>query len=511
LNLNRWTITKRIVIGAAVLFATLLAVVGSSLTGLHTLQERIGRIDRQVLPGITAIGVANGHFMNCYSALLIAKETKDDAARLALVEKANRHLVEANKSLKAYEGSMASDEDRANYRELIRRLDAYIKVRSQYVGFLRTGELEQADAFVVTTLEPANLTMREFFETMISWNASTGAADAERIATVARQTLAVQVTLALIGVGVCAVGGFFIVRGVKKSLGDISTNLSAIARQISSEAIQVAAASETLAQGSSDQAASLEETSASLEEMASMTKQNSESSHHAQSLSAENRKSADRGSEHMEQMRVAMSDIKSSSHDIAKIIKTIDEIAFQTNILALNAAVEAARAGEAGMGFAVVAEEVRALAQRSAQAAKETASKIEEAIGKSERGAIISEEVARALNEIVEKTRNVDSLVSAIAAASKEQSQGIGQLNQSVSQMDKITQANASSADQTSSAAQELSSQANELTSSVTSLQKLVGHRATEPIPLNSVPALVRPDCKPAKRMERSLELRAES
>jgi methyl-accepting chemotaxis protein len=491
--MNRWTISTRIVIGACLLFATLLAVVATSLGGLHTLRDRIDRIDQHVLPGITAIGVANGHFMNCYSSLLIAKETKDEAKRLALLDQANGHLAGANAQLKAYESSMVADEDRANYKELIRRLDAYIKVRTQYIAMLRAGELEQADAFVVSTLEPANAPMREYFETMIAWNAKTGATDAKYMSSVAAKTLAIQVMLALAGVIVCSIGGFFIIRSVKRALSDISTNLSDVAQQISAAATQVAAASETLAQGSSDQAASLEETSASLEEMSAMTKQNSEGSQHAKILSSENRSSADRGSEHMDQMRAAMGEIKASSHDIAKIIKTIDEIAFQTNILALNAAVEAARAGEAGMGFAVVAEEVRALAQRSAQAAKETAAKIEEAIRKSDRGVGISEEVARVLHEIVDKTRNVDSLVSAIATASQEQSQGIGQLNQSVSQMDKITQANASSADQTSSAAQELSAQATELTQSVTRLHELVGIRSKHVSLAAAVPGLVRP------------------
>jgi methyl-accepting chemotaxis protein len=498
IRMNRWTISTRIAIGAVVLFVTLLAVVGTSLAGLRTLRERIARIDQQVLPGITAIGTANGHFMNCYSALLIAKETEDDAARIALVDKANFHLAGANDQLKAYASSMVAEEDRANYQELIRRLNAYIEVRTHYVGLLRAGDLEQATAFVVATLEPANFSMREYFETMISWNAHTGAVDAKHMSGVARKTLAVQVTLAIVGVIVCALGGFLIVRSVKRALGDISTNLSDVARQISAAATQVAAASQTLAHGSSEQAASLEETSASLEEMSSMTKQNSASSNDAKTLSSENRQSADRGSEHMEQMRSAMGEIKASSHDIAKIIKTIDEIAFQTNILALNAAVEAARAGEAGMGFAVVAEEVRALAQRSAQAAKETAAKIEEAIRKSERGVIISEEVARVLHEIVEKTRNVDSLVSAIASASQEQSQGIGQLNLSVSQMDKITQGNASSADQTSASAQELSAQATELTQSVTRLEALVGKRASQGKSQNPISPLVRPNRRSA-------------
>ncbi len=479
--MKHWTISTRITLGGLILFAALIAVVGASLTGLRSLNSRITRIDQQVLPGISSIGVANGHFMNCYSSLLIAKETKDATARIALVDRANVHLGEAKKQLQAYEASMVADEDRANFRELTRRLDAYIVVRTQYIALLRAGELEKATAFVVSTLEPANLTMREFFDTMITWNSRTGKGQAAEMQDVARTTLSAQVALALAGIVVCGAAGFVIIRSVKRALGGISGTLSEVATQIAEAASQVAAASDTLAQGSSEQAASLEETSASIEEMATMTKQNSDSSRNARDLSAENRTSADRGSQHMEQMRTAMGEIKASSHDIAKIIKTIDEIAFQTNILALNAAVEAARAGEAGAGFAVVAEEVRALAQRSAQAAKETAAKIEDAINKSERGVTISEDVAQVLHQIVEKTRNVDGLISSIATASQEQSQGIGQLNQSVSQMDRVTQTNASSAEQTSAAAQELTSQAGELMASVGRLQDLVGHRAASP------------------------------
>jgi methyl-accepting chemotaxis protein len=174
-----------------------------------------------------------------------------------------------------------------------------------------------------------------------------------------------------------------------------------------------------------------------------------------------------------------MDAIKASSYDIAKIIKTIDEIAFQTNILALNAAVEAARAGEAGAGFAVVADEVRNLAQRSAQSAKETATKIEEAITKSEYGVKISEKVAQSLHAIAEKTRKVDSIVAEIATASNEQNQGVHQVNLAIGQMDKVTQSNASSAEETASAAEELNAQALSLKDAVVELSKLVGHTAT--------------------------------
>ena len=176
----------------------------------------------------------------------------------------------------------------------------------------------------------------------------------------------------------------------------------------------------------------------------------------------------------MLEMSRAMTDIQSASSNISKINRTIDEIAFQTNILALNAAVEAARAGEAGAGFAVVADEVRKLAQRCAQAAKETAEKIEDSITKSAAGVATSAKVTESLDLIVSRARQVDEIVAEIATASHEQSQGISQVNTAVTQIDKVTQTNAASAEESASASEKLSAQAAILRKLVAELQKLV-------------------------------------
>ena len=269
-------------------------------------------------------------------------------------------------------------------------------------------------------------------------------------------------------------GAWFVIRSINRPIARIADQLAADSAHTHSSALHVAHASAEMADGATRQAASLEESSASLHEMASMTQRNSEGARAAKGLAAEARATADAGARDMAAMRSAMGAIQSSSAEIAKIIKTIDEIAFQTNILALNAAVEAARAGESGAGFAVVAEEVRSLAQRSAQAAKETAVKIADASAKSEQGVQISTTVAGSLDSIVQKIRQLDDMVASIAQASSEQSEGIGQLNQAVAGMDKITQSNAALAQQSASSSEDLQKQAVEVRAAVENLMKMV-------------------------------------
>lgn len=285
------------------------------------------------------------------------------------------------------------------------------------------------------------------------------------------QILAASGAITLFGLGLCV----WMARSISKPIKLVTETLSAGAEQTTSAAAQVSTASQSLAEGASQQAASLEETSSSLEEMASMTRRNTENAQRTKELANQARVAGDAGAVDMKEMIAAMDAINASSADIGKIIKTIDEIAFQTNILALNAAVEAARAGEAGLGFAVVAEEVRSLAQRSAQAARETAGKIEAAVQKSHHGVAISGKVARNLDEIVNRTRQLDQLAAEVANASHEQTQGISQINLAVTEMDKVTQANAANAEESASAAEELNAQADALKAAVGELLALVG------------------------------------
>ncbi|MBI5376433.1 MAG: MCP four helix bundle domain-containing protein [Candidatus Schekmanbacteria bacterium] len=242
-------------------------------------------------------------------------------------------------------------------------------------------------------------------------------------------------------------------------------------QQVSSASGEISSGSQALASGASEQASSLEEISSNLHEMSSMTRQNSANSKEAKALSDSARESAAKGTESMSRLSSAIDKIKASSDETAKIIKTIDEIAFQTNLLALNAAVEAARAGDAGKGFAVVAEEVRNLAIRSADAAKNTAAMIEGSVKNSEEGVIINQEVLRNLNDINEQIHKVGAVMEEIAAASEQQTQGMEQINTAVEQMNQITQQNAANSEESASAAEELSGQAEEMRSMVSSFK----------------------------------------
>jgi len=267
----------------------------------------------------------------------------------------------------------------------------------------------------------------------------------------------------------------YIIRSINRVLTATTESITQGSSQVAAAAGQVSSSSQSLAEGASEQAASLEEISSSLEELSSMTKRNAENAQAGKTASGQARTSAETGAAEMERLQGAMTAIQHSSNDIAKIIKTIDEIAFQTNILALNAAVEAARAGEAGAGFAVVADEVRSLAQRSALAAKETADKIADATTRSAQGVEFTVRVAAGLQQILEKNREVDRLVSEVATASQEQSEGLAQINNAISQMDKVTQTNAAGAEETASSAEELNAQSAELSGAADQLSALVG------------------------------------
>ncbi len=253
---------------------------------------------------------------------------------------------------------------------------------------------------------------------------------------------------------------------LKKMTDHLATTMAEIqqtARQVQAGSREVSDSSTTLSQGATEQAASLQEISSSMTELAAVVSTNAENAGQADQLSTSAKEAAEVGVTQMQDMTTAMTDISSSSEEIAKIIKVIDDIAFQTNLLALNAAVEAARAGKHGKGFAVVAEEVRNLAGRSAKAARETAQLIEGSLEKVERGTEIAGTTSKSLETIVEGVTKTSDLVGEIAIASNQQSTGIAEVSEGLKQIDSVTQQNTANSEETASAGQELASQASKL------------------------------------------------
>lgn len=282
--------------------------------------------------------------------------------------------------------------------------------------------------------------------------------------------------IALVIAAICvALIALYTVNNGNKSLRQYAAEITDGAGQVASAAQQVTAASQALAQGSSEQAATLEETSASAEEINSMTQKNAENARSAAGETEAADQLLKETTQRLDQMIGSMNEINASSEKISRIIRVIDEIAFQTNILALNAAVEAARAGEAGMGFAVVADEVRNLAQRCAQAAKDTSALIEESIVRSQDGKVRLDEVAGCVRKVVDNASRIKILAGEVHVGSQEQARGIEQIAKAVAQMQRVTQSTAASAEESASAGEEMSAQAFGLNDTAKRLSVLIG------------------------------------
>jgi methyl-accepting chemotaxis protein len=308
-------------------------------------------------------------------------------------------------------------------------------------------------------------------------------------------TMVIGGILALIVSGVLAI---FISRNITVPVNRVIASLAEGAQEVDNASGDLSSASNTLAEGATQNAASLEETSAALEQLSSMTKRNSDNAMEANGLMSQATEAVIKAENSMDSVIQAMEHIATSGNEIGKIIKTIDEIAFQTNLLALNAAVEAARAGEAGAGFAVVADEVRNLAIRSADAAKNTADLIAATISNINSGSEMVHSTSDNFQTVATHAAKVAQLVSEVAEASKEQSQGINQITTAMAQMDKVTQHNAASAEESASAANSLSVQAGNLMSAVDQMSRIVhGHSQFNGSPRpNSRPRSLNPPAK---------------
>jgi methyl-accepting chemotaxis protein/methyl-accepting chemotaxis protein-1 (serine sensor receptor) len=381
--------------------------------------------------------------------------------------------AEMRESVRAMEAGQLNATDRTASAAIRSALDQWVENFQEFADLCAQGRAEEA---TVITLKKTSSLMDALQKNAaelarVSRDRQENATARTLAAIKHTQLLNSVLMVLLLGAGVGAAG---IVFSLTRTLSSIVTELSTGSHQINAAATQVASSSQSLAQGASEQAASLGETSSSTEEITSMMRKSSENSDSAAQAMILVDQHVKEGNRRVEQMVGSMRDITASSEKISKIVKSIDEIAFQTNILALNAAVEAARAGEAGLGFAVVADEVRNLAHRAAEAAKNTSDLIEDSIAKSNQGAARLQEVADVIRIITESAVGVKTQVDEVKASNQEQTHGIEQIAKAVAQMDQITQTTAATAEEGASASEELSAQANVLNDVALRLRTLV-------------------------------------
>jgi len=379
-----------------------------------------------------------------------------------------------HKTIQAMEAGTSNSTDQAAVAAVRSALDQWVAYFPEFADLSATGHGEEASNITLKKVTPLMDTLQKNAVELgrVSRLRREQATHRTLETVVSTRLLNGVLLVALVLIGAASTGVVF---GLTKTLRRIVTELSRGSDQITAAAGQVASASQSLAQGASEQAASLEETSASSEEVNTMAQQNAGNSQTAAQLVTSSQQKFVDANHKLEQMVVAMREINTSSDKISKIIKVIDEIAFQTNILALNAAVEAARAGEAGMGFAVVADEVRNLAQRSAQAARDTATLIEESIAKSNDGKGKVDEVATAIQGIIREAAEVKGLIDQVSGSSQEQTRGIEQVAKAIVQMQNVTQTTAASAEESAAAAQELSAQSETMREVAARLEAMVG------------------------------------
>jgi len=425
-----------------------------------------------------------------------------------LEERIKLRNEEFNTNLLSYEKTLFTDEGRELVKDVFSLKAQYDQLVVEIIGHVKAGDEASAIAIMNGKGNDIRTVIEKDYRRLVELKIMGATETAAENTEIANTAMIVMITLIVVGIIVSILLGYLISNVIKKPLnkmvlvakeiadgnldveldintkdeiGDLAkaframtdninevmTNINSASEQVASGSTQVSDSSMSLSQGATEQASSVEELTASIEEIAAQTRQNAVNAEKAKEMSSSAQKYAEKGNAQMAGMVKAMEGINDSSNNISKIIKVIDDIAFQTNILALNAAVEAARAGQHGKGFAVVAEEVRNLAARSANAAKETTAMIEGSIKEVEGGTKLANETAQALNMIVEGVSKAAELVGEIAVASNEQAQGVEQINQGIMQISDVVQTTSATAEETAAASEELSGQADMLKTQV--------------------------------------------
>jgi methyl-accepting chemotaxis protein len=479
------TIGQHISLGFGAVTIIACALGAASFVQLHSISQRAVLITEDCLPGIDLVEQIDVLTNDNATLLLKHLLTKNEDLQAEFSAKMEANIQKMTALVQAYGRTASSEKGRTVFKKFSAAQSSYVTHLAAAIELGSAGHSQQAIELKRSQIDP-------FLETVHveeDFNREKGQEAGRQISSdviVAKRAI----TVGFVGLLAVAIAIAFVIRrSTQRALGQILSHLEEASKEVSALAAQVSTASHSLAGASSSQAASLQETSASLEQMSSTTLRSADHAQNAKTAATQARRSADSGVGQMQSMQQSMQAIQVASRDVTKILKTIDEIAFQTNILALNAAVEAARAGEAGLGFAVVADEVRNLAQRCAAAAKETAVKIDDSVHKSQQGARISDEVAVSFEAIRKQICELDLLGGEISTAAREQTSGIGLLTHAVARMDHVTRTNAGSAEETAAAAEELNAQASVVRNAVASLHLLAGMKKSWALPGSGSPS----------------------
>ena len=475
--MSRMTVGAKIGVMCGLMAVFTLVVGGLGLYSVQSLSGSMDRLSKKALPGAYLAGRLNTGAKAVLIRINLHMQT-DSAEKMQKFEKyLNDRAVAWRKEADDFEAVARGAKEREMIASSRADFEQLLQVWARILPLSR--EHKSNEAFAIYEAEATGPADR-LDETMKALVASSKK-DGDEIAKEAAASVNSarwMVGLALLFcMAAGAVVAYVLIRGINAALRNAIDELTTSSNQVSSASTQIADTSQGLARGASEQAASLEETSASGEEVNSMAQRNAENSSSAVGLVLQSQQRFGEADRALREMTQAMEAINESSGKIGRIIKVIDEIAFQTNILALNAAVEAARAGEAGMGFAVVADEVRSLAQRSAQAARDTTSLIEESIASARSGKAKVSLVTTSMSSVTGLSEQIKVLVEEVSTSSQQQAKGIHEISQAMARMEQVTQRNAANAEESASAAEELSAQSATMDHIVLALAEMIERR----------------------------------
>jgi methyl-accepting chemotaxis protein len=469
------TVGKKITVACSVL-VTFSAMIGTvAVLSIHNLSDKLTSIADDSLPGVYVIGRLDSLQLDLRGATLHHVATPDPKMKAVKDSQAEALKKQVSGLVKDYEQTIHDARDREMFHRIPGFMDAYINACEKVRALSREGKTTEAMAIYDTEADSTRKALKTALKEQIEYKQTTAKENTQSANSAARKGLLSTWWFAGLALACGGILAFYIVRGINAALRRSIEELAQGAEQLSQAAAQVSSASQSLAQGASEQSAAIEETSASTQQITASTRKGVENLESVASRMEQTDRNASEANVTLDQMVTSMNEITASSENISKIIRVIDEIAFQTNILALNAAVEAARAGEAGMGFAVVADEVRTLAQRSAEAAKNTASLIEQSIASSGTGKQNVDRVAASIRGLTGHTREVKTLVDEVNVGGREQAQTIEHIAKAITELETVTQRNAAAAEESASASEELNAEAQSVRGVVEQLRALVG------------------------------------